>query len=332
MSQGTSRKRKVTGGVMSDRIDSGSVHLGDPVYLDEQATYAAATIGECADALEEALRAGLPGEADPPRQFMDLPNGEMLMMPSRVTGIPTIKIVTIHHDPDGPGERIKGVHLVCDPVSLAPRVIMDAAALTVIRTTAISIVALRAIAPRDAQRLVIFGAGPQGAAHLDAIAAEWPLTHVTVAARRFARAEAMVASARQRHPDLVIEAVTTHDSLAATKRADIIVCATTATTPVFDDPGHDVTAIAIGGHSPTGRELPGELVARSFIAVEDREAALREAGDVVMPINEGLITAADIAADLTDLVTTTFDLPGSRVFKSMGMGWEDAVVSARIAR
>lgn len=309
-----------------------AVHLGDPIYLDEQATYAAATIGQCADALEDALRAGLPGEVDPPRQFMDLPNGEMLMMPSRVTGTPTIKIVTILHDPDGPGERIKGVHLVCDPVSLAPRVIMDAAALTVIRTTAISIVALRAIAPDDAQRLVIFGAGPQGAAHLDAIAAEWPLTQVTVAARRVERAEAMVAAARERHPDLVIEAVAAQDASASTTQADIIVCATTATTPVFDDPGHEVTAIAIGGHSPTGRELPGELVARSFVAVEDREAALREAGDVVIPISEGLMTADDISADLTDLVNQDFELPGSRVFKSMGMGWEDAVVSARIAR
>ena len=311
---------------------SDAVHLGDPIYLDEQATYAAASIGQCADALEDALRAGLPGQTDPPRQFMDLPNGEMLMMPSRVTGTPTIKIVTILHDPDGPGERIKGVHLVCDPISLAPRVIMDAAALTVIRTTAISIVALRALAPRDAERLVIFGAGPQGAAHLDAIAAEWPLTHVSVAARRRERAEAMVAAARERHPDLVIEAIATEDAAAHTAQADMIVCATTATSPVFDDPGHDVTAIAIGGHSPTGRELPGPLVARSFVAVEDRDAALREAGDVVMPINEDLMTADDIAADLTDLVTKTFDLPGSRVFKSMGMGWEDAVVSARIAR
>jgi len=311
---------------------SDAVHLGDPIYLDEQATYAAATIGQCADALEEALRAGLPGETDPPRQFMDLPNGEMLMMPSRVTGVPTIKIVTILHDPDGPGERIKGVHLVCDPVSLAPRVIMDAAALTVIRTTAISIVALRAIAPPDAGRLVIFGAGPQGAAHLDAIAAEWPLTHVAVVARRLDRAEAMVAAARQRHPDLVIEAVASNESEALTRQADIIVCATTATTPVFADPGHDVTAIAIGGHSPIGRELPGELVARSFVAVEDREAALREAGDVVIPINDGLMSADDISADLSDLVTRDLELPGSRVFKSMGMGWEDAVVSARIAR
>jgi ornithine cyclodeaminase len=142
----------------------------------------------------------------------------------------------------------------------------------------------------------------------------------------------MVAAARERHPNLRIEAVESSEASTRTSTADIIVCATTATTPVFDDPGHDVTAVAVGGHSPTGRELPGPLVARSFVAVEDREAAMREAGDVVMPINEGLMSADAISADLTDLVTKSFDLPGSRIFKSMGMGWEDAVVSARIAR
>lgn len=305
--------------------------IPEPRYLDAAATYAAATIGECADALEEALRAGLPGEADPPRGYIDLPNGEMLLMPSRVTGTPTIKIVTILHDPDGPGERIKGVHLVCDPVSLAPIAIMDAAALTVVRTTAVSIVALRALAPVDASRLVLFGTGPQGVAHLDAIAAEWPLAHVTVAARRPERAEAFAGAARQRHPNLVIEAVDTAGAANATTTADIIVCATTATEPLFADPGTDVTACAIGGHIPHFRELPGELVARSFVAVEDREVALREAGDVVMPIREGLMEPGDIAADLVDLVAGVVPPPGrARTFKSVGMGWEDAVVSARI--
>lgn len=306
--------------------------MPNPIFLDEAHTYAAATIAQCADALEDALRNGFTGEEDPPRAFMDLPQGEMLMMPSRVTGTPTIKVVTIHHDSDGPGPRIKGVHLVFDPQSLAPRVIMDAAALTVMRTTAVSLVALRALAPAEAQRLVIFGVGPQGVAHLDAIVQEWPLTHVTVSARRLERAQAMAQASRLKYPGLTIDAVEIGVASEATAASDIIVCATTATEPVFADPGHAVTAVAVGGHSPTARELPGELVSRSFVAVENRVAALREAGDIVMPIEAGLMTAQDIRADLGELVTQTFELPGSRVFKSMGMGWEDAVVSARIAR
>jgi ornithine cyclodeaminase len=304
-------------------------------FLDEQATYAAATIGQCADALEAALRDGLPGEPDPARIFVDLPPGELLLMPSRVTGTPTVKLVTIHHDADRPDPRIKGVHVVFDPVSLAPKVIMDAAALTVMRTTAVSIVALRMIAKPDCHTLVVYGAGPQARAHIDAIIAEWPIRHVTIVARRPERAQALLDYARAQHPDIVIDLVGSDGATAALREARIIVCATTATSALFDaaDARGDVAAVAVGTHSPTCCELPSELVGRSFVVVEERESALREAGDVVCAITAGFMTADDIAADLTEVAKRSVDVPatGSRVFKSMGMAWEDAVVSARIA-
>jgi ornithine cyclodeaminase len=116
---------------------------------------------------------------------------------------------------------------------------------------------------------------------------------------------------------------------------DIIVAATTATSALFDaaDARDDVAAVAVGTHSPTCCELPSELVGRSFVVVEERESALREAGDVVCAITAGLMTPDDIAADLTEVARRSVEVPegGSRVFKSMGMAWEDAVVSARIA-
>ncbi len=304
-------------------------------FLDEKATYAAATIGQCADALEVALRAGLPGEPDPARIFVNLPPGELLLMPSRVTGTPTVKIVTIHHDADRPDPRIKGVHVVFDPVSLAPTVIMDAAALTVMRTTAVSIAALRMIAKPDCDTLVVFGAGPQARAHIDAIIAEWPIRHVTVVARRPERAANMVAEAMIRNSDVEFTLVHTDDAAPAIREARIIVAATTATSALFDaaDARDDVAAVAVGTHSPTCCELPSELVGRSFVVVEERESALREAGDVVCAITAGLMSPDDIAADLTQVARRSVEVPegGSRVFKSMGMAWEDAVVSARIA-
>jgi len=304
-------------------------------FLNGEQTYAAATIGQCADALEVALRNGLPGEPDPARIFMDLPPGEMLLMPSRVTGTPTVKLVTIHHDADRPDPRIKGIHVVFDPVSLAPRVVMDAAALTVMRTTAVSIVALRAIAKPDCPTLVVYGAGPQARAHIDAIIAEWPIRHVTIVARRPERAQALLDSCRERYPLIVFDLVLPADAAPALREGRIVVCATTATSALFDakDARGDVAAVAVGTHSPTCCELPSELVGRSFVVVEERESALREAGDVVCAISAGYMTASDIAADLTQIANRSVDVPnlGSRVFKSMGMAWEDAVVSARIA-
>ena len=262
-----------------------------PRILDEQQTYAAATVSQCADALEEALRAGLPGEPDPARIFVDLPPGELLLMPSRVTGTPTVKLVTIHHDADRPDPRIKGVHVVFDPVSLAPTVVMDAAALTVTRTTAVSIVALRAIAKPDCDSLVVFGAGPQARAHIDAIIAEWPIRNVTVVARRPERAADMVADATIRNPDVEFTLVSSTEAAPALREARIIVCATTATSALFDagDTRDDVAAVAVGTHSATCCELPSELVARSFVVVEERESALCEAGDVVCAITAGLM-------------------------------------------
>lgn len=303
-----------------------------PQYLDAVATFASATITECADALEAALRSGMPGLADPPREFMELPNGEMLIMPSRATGIPTIKIVTIMADADGPPPRIKGVHLVFDPVTLAPTVIMDAAALTVMRTTAISIVALRALADSNSSTLVVFGGGPQGSAHLDAVIAEWPITRAIVVARRPERVADVLTQARARHPHVQIDLVRSSDADAHLRGADIVVCATTATEPLFADPGHDLAAVAVGAHASDVRELPGALVARAFVAVENREAALREAGDIALPIADGLMSEQDIDADLLELVRSPAPRTGARVFKSMGMGWEDAVVSALLSR
>jgi len=203
------------------------------------------------------------------------------------------------------------------------------------RTTAVSIVALRMIAKPDCGTLVVFGAGPQARAHIDAIIAEWPIRRVTVVARRPERASDMVADATIRHPDVEFTLVHTDDAAPAIREARIIVAATTATSALFDaaDARDDVAAVAVGTHSPTCCELPSELVGRSFVVVEERESALREAGDVVCAITAGLMAPDDIAADLTQVARRSVDVPdgGSRVFKSMGMAWEDAVVSARIA-
>jgi ornithine cyclodeaminase len=93
--------------------------------------------------------------------------------------------------------------------------------------------------------------------------------------------------------------------------------------------GDGACVVAIGSHSPTGRELPTSLVVRAFVVVEERAAALREAGDVCVPIAEGAVTEAVIAADLGQLVRGEIaPVDGApRVFKSVGLAWEDAVVS-----
>ncbi len=70
---------------------------------------------------------------------------------------------------------------------------------------------------------------------------------------------------------------------------------------------------------------------RAYVVVEDRETALREAGDIVLAIDDGLLTREDIDADLGELVRgARVDVAGPRVFKSVGMAWQDAVVADAI--
>jgi ornithine cyclodeaminase/alanine dehydrogenase-like protein (mu-crystallin family) len=91
--------------------------------------------------------------------------------------------------------------------------------------------------------------------------------------------------------------------------------------------------VAVGSHEPDRRELPAELLARATVVVEERRTARREAGDVVLAIESGFIDA-DGLVELTALANgrAEFDRTRPRVFKSVGMAWEDLVIAAAAHR
>jgi ornithine cyclodeaminase/alanine dehydrogenase-like protein (mu-crystallin family) len=283
------------------------------------------------EALEAALRAGADPATDPPRASASLGQGEVLLMPASVGDAVGVKVVTVTAENPRRGlPRVQGVHLVFDPVTLAPTAILDGATLTAVRTPAVSLVGIRpALAlRRGALRVVVFGTGPQGRAHVEAlqevVAPTRPLASVTYVARRDRPCppgppgvELLVAS----HRDDVT------DRLA---RADLIVCATTARTPLFDSrvlQDHAVV-VAVGSHEPDARELDSALLARAQVVVEDVATARRESGDVVLAIQDGSLDPQALVC-LRDVVTGRVALvPGTPVVvKTSGMSWEDAVVA-----
>jgi ornithine cyclodeaminase/alanine dehydrogenase-like protein (mu-crystallin family) len=244
---------------------------------------------EAADALEHALRDGFDPETDVPRSSVPVGSGEMLVMPS-IAG--AVKLVTVGGDP-----RIQGVCIVFDPESLAPIAVVDGIALTNLRTAAVSALAARRLAPPDPRKLVIYGRGPQGEAHGSAL--------------------------RELFPSLRDIEIVGRSGTPALEDADIIVCATTAHSPIFDGTrvADHALVIAIGSHIPDATELDAPLMRRSQVIVESRTSAFREAGDVLLAgITDVSTLAEDIAPDLTR----------PRVFKSTGMAWEDAVVASAI--
>lgn len=260
------------------------------------------------DALEGALLAGLDPERDPPRAVVDVDGGQLLVMPSVAAGHAVVKLVTVGGDP-----RVQGICVVFDGATLAPVALVDAIALTNIRTAAVSAVAVDRLALPDATRLLVFGQGPQARAHAEAILRIRPIEKVDFVGRDRGGV----------------------DVQGLVSAADVVCCCTTAREALFEGGlvADRATVVAIGSHEPDVRETDGALAARSTIVVESLASALREAGDVVMAIDEGALDADQIVT-LAALVRgdAVPDFRRPRLFKSTGMSWEDAVVAAAVIK
>ncbi|MGW1990875.1 ornithine cyclodeaminase family protein [Embleya sp. NPDC001921] len=291
----------------------------------------ASTPIEAVTAIEHTLVAGLDPERVPARSSVAVPAGELLLMPAALSTHVGVKIAGVAAGNPARGlPRITGSYLLLDGPTLQPLALFDGAALTAIRTPAVTAVALRRLAVPDASHLVLFGTGPQAYGHLRALLAIRPLTRLTVVARRVASARTLAEYARSLG---LAAAVGGPEAVAG---ADIVVCATTARTPLFDGglvPAHAAVA-AVGSHEPTAREVDTALVRRSAVYVEARAAALEEAGDLIIPAGEEALDGALAPVNIAELVRGRAVVPDDRprLFKSVGMAWEDLAVAIHAYR
>ncbi|GAA0312045.1 ornithine cyclodeaminase family protein [Streptomyces polychromogenes] len=302
------------------------------LQLDAARTAGALTTAGAADALAGALRAGLDPEACPGRTGVPVPGGELLLMPAASGGYAGVKIAGVA--PGNPAlglPRITGSYLLLDGPTLRPLALLDGAALTALRTPAVSVLALRHLTgPGRPLRLVLFGSGPQAYGHLEAVLELRELAEAVVVARDPGRAGALAAHARA----LGVPART--GTARDVEGADLVLCCTTAREPLFDGrlvaPG--AVVVAVGSHEPDARETDTALVRRAAVYVESRAAALREAGDLLIPEAEGAIGPGHINGTLSDLVAGRNAVAARpscpQLFKSVGMAWEDLAVAVAI--
>ncbi|WP_248961414.1 ornithine cyclodeaminase family protein [Sphaerisporangium perillae] len=336
-------------------------------YIDGDTVAALVPMDQAVRVLSDALREGLDPEGGPPRPVIEVPAGQLLLMPAAHGRYAGIKVASV--TPGNPARglpRIQGTYLLFDGATLTPLAAMDGVALTSLRTPAVSALAVRHLARPDARSLTVFGTGPQAWGHVEAVRAVRPIEHVTVVARDPARAHDFAArcTALGLSAQVALMEATTgvaprapggagvpaengepgtpagggsagisEEVARAVTSADVIACCTSAREPLF--PGTLVadgaTVVVVGSHEPDAREIDGDLVARSTVVVESRSTALAEAGDLIMPIRSGLIGAGHLAGDLAELVNGAVEPgPGPRVFKSVGMAWEDLVVAAAV--
>ncbi|MFK0295044.1 ornithine cyclodeaminase family protein [Streptomyces sp. NPDC090442] len=297
-----------------------------PRTIDETRLLHALPMAAAVDALRAALRDGPDPEADPPRTIVPVEHGQLLLMPAHRSRYAGVKVATVAPDNPAAGlPRVQGQYLLFDAATLSPVALLDGIALTTVRTSAVSALAVDLLAAPDAAHLVVFGTGPQARGHLDAFRAVRPLRRVTVVGRTPANVERFVADVR-RDTGLTVEA----GDPTAVATADLVACCTTARTPLFDGallPPH-ATVTAVGSHERGSREVDGTTVLGSTVVVESRTAAAREAGDLIPELESGRLAPASMLT-LAGLATgaATADPARPRLFKSVGMAWEDLAVA-----
>lgn len=266
-------------------------------------------------------------------------DGVTLFMPAYLeeTNSLAVKIVSVF--PNNLDQGLPTIHalvIVVDAATGQPVAAVDGTYLTALRTGAASGAATDLLARSDAQRVAIFGAGTQGRTQLQAVCEVREVAKVWVYDTVRARAEQCVAEMRQKGGKIPTNIEVADSPADAVAGADIICTATTSSTPVFHDaslkPGVHINGI--GSYTPQMQEIDEATVARAKIVVGSRSACLAETGDLIIPLDKGLISESDIHAELGEIVLGW--KPGREAeeevtfFKSVGNAVQDAAV-ARLA-
>lgn len=289
--------------------------------------------------MEDALRAySAGGVTQPLRTVMSVGDlaffGVMPAYRAEPAALGT-KLVTVT---PGNAERGLPTHLATillhDPQTGELRAVLDGRLITEARTAAVSAASTRSLARAEASVLAILGSGVQARSHLEAIAIVRHLTEVRVWSPTPEHRANFVRSVG----DSNFAVRDAGSAREAVDGADIIVTATASPTPVLE--GSWVSAgahiCAVGSARPNMRELDTALIARARVYVDSRQAALAEAGDLVIPIEEGRWTADKIVGELGELLAGR--VPGRMspgeitIFKSLGMAIEDVAAADLVYR
>ena len=283
---------------------------------------------ECADVMRQALAQLARGEIQQPLRTVVRPRdaaGFMGLMPAYSAGAGYgLKAICI--TPGNPAigkDSHQGGVLLFDVRTGEPLALVNASAVTEIRTAATSAVATGLLADPEAAELAIIGTGVQGQAHAHAIAATRPLTGIRLAGRDLAHAREVAA---QLAGQLGLPVTAHHDVAGAVAGAGIVVTATTSPQPVLRRewlaPGAHVNAV--GACVPSDRELDTVTMAEAAIFADSRESVRNESGDFRLAADEGVVNP--VRAELGELLTGT--APGRAddeitVFESLGLAAED---------
>jgi ornithine cyclodeaminase/alanine dehydrogenase-like protein (mu-crystallin family) len=288
------------------------------LVLDEHQVRSLLTMGECIEAMEEVLRSLARGDLHQPLRPVTRPDGAdslMGLMPAYRGGErPAWSLKEIVIAPGNPARGLdahQGAVLLHDGETGQLRALLNASAITEIRTAAVSAVATRALARPSSRVVAILGGGVQARSHGEAMRSVLPEAEIRMWARR--------------------DGGTPEDVL---RDADVVCTCTSAREPILRRewlaPGAHVNAV--GSSVPSARELDIDTVAEAMLVVDRRESALNEAGDLLL----AGFGEERIAAELGEVLAGTHpgrtDADELTVFKSLGLGVEDLAAAELVVR
>jgi ornithine cyclodeaminase/alanine dehydrogenase-like protein (mu-crystallin family) len=312
--------------------------------FDGAAVDAALSYPALVDVLESAF---INGAIAPPREHHAIalqgrPEATLLVMPAweaREPGSPFagrymgLKAVTVFPDNDALGKpAVLGTYLLLSAATGETLAVMDATRLTAWRTAAASALASRCLSRPDAARLLMVGAGALAPFLIRAHASVRPIREVAVWNRSRPRAQALIAELARGG----ITAAIVDDLAAQVSRADIISTATLASEPVVRGawlrPGTHLDCV--GAFKPGMRETDDEAARRARIFVDTRGGAFAEAGDILQPLQAGIIGKEAVLGELSELCRGSVRGRASAaeitMFKSVGASIEDLAAAVAV--
>lgn len=290
---------------------------------------AAVSMSEAIDAVRQTFLDLDAGAFEQPTRTA-LRDGQFLVMSAhhRRTASAMVKTLSLNF------QRVPAISgtVVWTEIGNPNHVVADAISVTTLRTGAAVGVATDLLAKRDADRMVLIGAGGQAADQIRAVHAVRPLRSLTIVNRDVNRAAGIAEglSAELSGVHVVVSA----DIDTAVSDTDIVSCATPATEPLFDAntlPAH-VHVNAIGAFRPTMRELPSELLADATVLIDEKQAILEESGEILHALAAELIRADDLIELGPALRAGVPERKKRTVFKTVGVAAQDWAIARLLAK
>jgi ornithine cyclodeaminase/alanine dehydrogenase-like protein (mu-crystallin family) len=298
---------------------------------------------DCVEAMRGAFAALAAGQAEQPLRTVIHPTaapGLIGLMPGYLAGDSpetssyVLKALVVSPgNPDLGLDTHPGVVLLSDGQTGEPRALLNASAVTSIRTAAVSVLATELLARPDAATLAIIGTGVQAQAHALAFSQCRPLDSIRIAGRTPAKAQDLAADLRSR---VEVDVAASPSVQEAVTGADLVVTVTSSSRPVLRRewlaPGAHLNAV--GASQPAAREIDGPTMAAAALFADSRESLEAESGAYLTARAEGLIGPDHLRAELGQVLAGS--APGRTsdteitLFESLGLAVED-LAAARAA-